>query len=950
MSYDYNKLLEEIRNSRSIEPQTPDVIQETLNLFTTLSTKCPMTPLLWMLYAYDAGSVMSKLDQDGALEVTCQILELGLAEFPNCAMLRLFHLDCVISGDNKSNDDMKGIWEDILASICVGCNGGSDEAIIVSIFNLYTNFMVKENYPKEEILKVFLLRGGLFMKDGNQSLRSEMDSFTERHGISFTASEFESLESSRQYASKNLNFLGTLEDDVLVAMGLDGVASPPDLSLFLRDEETMKENHCSLTFEWSKILEQMDMSFTYLMGFGMINTSKAFSKYAQGLIKQVKFVRKLIKEAENEEIDHNKEIKALHDLVEDLNKMLLQIYERGVAECPTVEIIWEKYIKHLLYILHEASSKNDMNSVCIYLNLSKGVVARAVRNCPYSVKLFSLKMAVVQEEVQAGVKVLEPDDLMGIVTESIDLNFFPSPKNYAEIYLNACSVVKRRILYLVSKATSDMAFDEAESLTKQTGKKRKRGEQTSSNLKSYQTTLSDDTEEEIEDLVDDLREMYDTADNEMRKKFKEMTELREMILRERAETEAYLLMHLSSFNYEEVIEMYEKMIRVHQLPHPDSWRCYINFMKGNSAVISQKESHLTSGSVAANFRFIRSLFHRSMTCTKKERDNKEGNLHNHDYILSIKSLCRDFIAFENSYGSTKTQESARKMTKEKLFLYDSTQTLAQNHPNVAQANGNAAKEPEKTVSENKEEGSTKNSDEVKVTEEVKKMAHSDSPTSICQSNDENKKQIHFVTLGKLKYPAHPFTVHISNLSKVTTDMDVYELLKDKCGSIVHVRIFREKVTNRYDGPPESKCAGLVQFEEKESVERALELDGEIGLNEKLLQISRSHQPAVSVVPPGMHRIKPKGQGKSTKRNQKRKERRDETKKEGESNNLSGESRAGIEKTITESDVVESKKDTVQTADVSKSKSSANSILNFRPRGVSKQKRRKAFVAINPSKS
>ena len=71
----------------------------------------------------------------------------------------------------------------------------------------------------------------------------------------------------------------------------------------------------------------------------------------------------------------------------------------------------------------------------------------------------------------------------------------------------------------------------------------------------------------------------------------------------------------------------------------------------------------------------------------------------------------------------------------------------------------------------------------------------------------------------------------------------------------------------------AKCAGLIQFEERESVEEALKLNDEVGLHDKLIAVARSHQPAVGVVPPGMQRKNPKGQGKHTKLNLKRRERR-----------------------------------------------------------------------------
>jgi hypothetical protein len=53
---------------------------------------------------------------------------------------------------------------------------------------------------------------------------------------------------------------------------------------------------------------------------------------------------------------------------------------------------------------------------------------------------------------------------------------------------------------------------------------------------------------------------------------------------------------------------------------------------------------------------------------------------------------------------------------------------------------------------------------------------------------------------------------------------------------------------------------------------ALQLSDVIGIHGKTVKIERSHLPAVSLVPPGMHRVDPQGYGKSTKQNQQRRRR------------------------------------------------------------------------------
>jgi RNA recognition motif-containing protein len=125
-----------------------------------------------------------------------------------------------------------------------------------------------------------------------------------------------------------------------------------------------------------------------------------------------------------------------------------------------------------------------------------------------------------------------------------------------------------------------------------------------------------------------------------------------------------------------------------------------------------------------------------------------------------------------------------------------------------------------------------------------------------------------VRIGKLQYPAHPFTIHVSNLSKETEDMDLVDAFRKEIGDIVHAKILREKKFGKggHHFHGESKCAGLVQFEERISVEKALMKDGSMDVGGNLIKIQRSHLPAVGIVPQGMHRVNPKGDGKSTKRN------------------------------------------------------------------------------------
>jgi RNA recognition motif-containing protein len=200
------------------------------------------------------------------------------------------------------------------------------------------------------------------------------------------------------------------------------------------------------------------------------------------------------------------------------------------------------------------------------------------------------------------------------------------------------------------------------------------------------------------------------------------------------------------------------------------------------------------------------------------------------------------------------------------------------------------------------------------------------------SNEENlsepKPPQHKVKVGKVDYPAHPLTVRVFNLAFAAEDMDLVDTFRTKCGAVVHAKIMREK---HHHGKGKSKGWGLVQFEERESVEKALALSDVIGIRERLVKVDRSHLPAVGLVPPGMHRVNPKGEGKSTKHNEIRKQQRQDSKPKPE---------VGA---VTSEDAPKTNKGE-KTAEAT----GAMSVLAFRPRKVQQSpNHRKVKVSLPP---
>lgn len=192
-----------------------------------------------------------------------------------------------------------------------------------------------------------------------------------------------------------------------------------------------------------------------------------------------------------------------------------------------------------------------------------------------------------------------------------------------------------------------------------------------------------------------------------------------------------------------------------------------------------------------------------------------------------------------------------------------------------------------------------------------------------------------VHVGRMDYPAHPYTVRVTNLADDTEDMDLVDLFKPKCGPIVHAKIIREK--SHHPGKHKSKGWGLVQFEERDSVDKALELNDVFGLHERVVKVDRSHIPAVGLVPPGMHRVKPKGEGKSSKRNQKNRERK-----------MSKDEMHNEDTPMKDDNVKDD--ESKQTASKAGASDSAG-ILAFRPRGVARgAAKRKVKVSLGNKES
>ena len=307
----------------------------------------------------------------------------------------------------------------------------------------------------------------------------------------------------------------------------------------------------------------------------------------------------------------------------------------------------------------------------------------------------------------------------------------------------------------------------------------------------------------------------------------------------------------------------------------------------------------------------------------------------------------NFLDFERAFGSDESFRQATKIVTGKLRSLDINQSEATSSAQKGGATNEASAMEIDTAQSGKRK--VEELDEANQTGPVEpssKKVRSEEPfpalADADESNDADKKTNlkiekklpeHTVVVGKLEYPAHPFTVNVSNLSTETEDMDLVDAFA-KCGAIVHARILREKHHGPRHIKAKSKGVGLIQFEERESVEKALELDDEIGLHEKLIKVRRSHMPAVSKVPPGMHRTNPKGEGRSSKRNQKRREAKASDSAAGKGGNATGDGAAKAGESVAKP------KPSAATGE------SSSSSLAFIPRGLHGKKHHKVKVDLD----
>ena len=860
MSYDYTALTTAIAtHRREAVAATSDTdrltaLQSALESFETLSQHCPMTPILWMHYAATASQLIlaafseAASDQEvaaaneSATQTRLDTLALGLQEFPGSVLLQ-YHAILLLW---ETEADIATKEEAVAAALeKVGRGAHRNEGDWVVGFYRLQAALYANAGRTEAVVESFRRRAATPTKDANDTILQEFQTLILEHNMTVTPEQLQTVEQGRRRESKQFSRFATWEDEVDMAMHQEGI---------------MARHHIGGTDpDWDTMLQSGDQ--TYLMGLGGRATALAFVKYALAYHKC-----KWPSTANQIDQDVDAEDVALSEL--ELAKLALAVYERGVAECPTVESIWLSYIRCLVEIIQRGNP---------FELLLQGVVNRAVRNCPYSLPLMQQKLNTTLILAERGAVVLDPDTLMDAVQQALDAKFLPGPARFLELYMTAIMTVKRRILSLLAQddATNDMAdlaYDDVEALPTNINKANA----------STNDSVDPDCMQEVSDLCDDLSDMYESVEALLRKHYSSWSEGRSLLWKERAQTETLFLVPLKGLLFndnihqqsdskaDEALKCFDKAVRTHAPPHPDTYSAYIQHFMSATRPPTEKE-------VLTKLRRIRGLYQKAVNAVGKPKNASlaPASVVSRDFETALTCMCHDWIQFESVFGSERSRSRAAKVVEKKLFKANASAAILGSHGGSTHMSSTKAVEADVPNDVNTKRKNAERRDAIEQPTKKKQKTHE--ATDEVMEQEESKKEskaskimLPKVRIGNLVYPAHPLTVRVSNLSLDTNDMDLVDAFRPKCGAIVHAKILREKHFH-HQGKGDSKGWGLVQFEDRESVEKALALNDVLGLKEKVINVERSHVAAAGLVPPGMHRVNPKGEGKSTKRHQKRRE-------------------------------------------------------------------------------
>ncbi|GKY93599.1 hypothetical protein MPSEU_000327300 [Mayamaea pseudoterrestris] len=909
MSYDYNALVAKIAQERRAAQQLQQndndndsqlrIMQHlgsAMETFDTLSAHCPMTPLLWMQHAAtarqfmqlssrinsdqvtgsdkndDGSMAMNDNDDDAnratindesyrtALQTQLDILELGLQEFPGSGLLQLCFAELLLQCQCKSLDEKLAAVETALQHVGQGSHLAEDD-IIGRLFDIHLQLSLEQ---PDETTRAKAVAASLIWRSKAPLLVNESLQQEARETLLKTNMQQRDVdeilfvvERNRQRVAKAYSRLWSLGDDIEMSLHQLGVLAKHQLPVLVDADGQQK-------IDWTRVTQSGNQ--LYGMGLGEHTVAHAFIQYALAVQKQLDENGMAAARNESDASDNENGDNDEDDSIIPKN-LPTAIYERAISECPTVESLWMSYARHLSEALASKSLPEcELANVASKL---QSVTQRAMRNCPNSLLLVEQRLMTFLTLLKAGFEVIDPDALLQVAQAALDTKFLPAEWQHLKVFLTAVRVVKLRILMLLTPKGKGAVvdYDDAEPLLNH--KKKKAASQ----------RVADNVLEEANDLVDDLTDMYEQVETRLKEAFPKWSAGRSLLWRDRALTSQLLLDNLQRLESGEqqnkgalsdksAVHWFDKALRTSNPPHPDWYRSYI------AAFVAAPGEIANGCDVARRIRHVRYLYQQGVKLVGRPKvDVNEGNqLTNaqlqRDFDTAFSCLCQEWLEFEQTIGSDRSigrashaiQIKMRKTPSQLSFVAAPSQNTLKRKYNEQITLTDEPPAKKYKVDDD-------NATQTKAGEATNGVAESTAATP-----PPGKLK---VKVGDLEYPVHPYTVRISFLHPETEDMDLVELLRPKCGNIVHARIVRDK-----HPPFKSKGWGLVQFEEKDAVEKALALNDVIGLHEKVLRIERSQQPAVSLVPPGRHKISEKGHGKHSKRNEKKHKAQIDDEKDG----------------------------------------------------------------------
>jgi hypothetical protein len=702
----------------------------------------------------------------------------------------------------------------------------------------------------DTVHRIFVQRSRCPMRQNNETLIGEFLEYAKATGADDGTVKVQTstIEQGRRWEAKVLRQLATHEDSVDAAYHAQGL---PPIPVLLDNNADGVDG-----VDWTRIMnddvDDGDQTKQLGMGLGGAELALAYIRYA----KAVQRVR-----AVNDDNNEAGGTEPKRSFTFEPPELAVAIYERAVAECPTSEPLWLSYLSDL-----RKFRRHGMDRLA-------SVTERAVRNCPYSLQLARQRIHAMEYLAAASKVVIAPDELLNMAKECLDRKFLPSGAAAArELYLAVLQVIKRRIMYLLARQEDDDDDGGSSGIRKKKKNKRKRflryddeeplkasgGGRAQNQQHHPQRPLDDTIREEIEELIEDIREAYE----DIAALLEGSSYDKACILNDRAWSETLLLTPLEKALESETtiappvvpFGLWDQALAAHKPAIPDSTRLFVEQFAAQRPVSSPRD-------VLTKIRNIRFLYGQAFAKANGSGGSRDAD---GEHLSSLRVLGKLWLSWEKCFGSERSLVKAQQAIGNKASEEEEEEDTTEEYKVEEKADEAMVQQKDEADVERKHElenlVDTKQAKRAKVEKSIIETANPD-VSMVAAAPDAKQAGL----VPSSTKAVHDFTVRVQKLSTSTTDMDLVDALRARCGAIVHARIVRHK-----DG--KSKGWGLVQFEDRASVTKALELNDVLGIMGKTIVVERSYMPAAPLVPPGMHRVAAKGEGKTSKRNEKRKER------------------------------------------------------------------------------